>query len=70
MTATTPRPITRAAREARRRYHRDRALAQAARVEVSLTCLEKPDHGTCRGLKADGCGPCGCLCPCHDKDAT
>lgn len=64
---THPQPITVEAREARRQLYRDRAMRDAAKFEVSLTCLERPDHGTCHGLQA--IGPWGCLCPCHDKDA-
>lgn len=69
MTATTPQPITLEAREARRQYHHDQAIRNAAKNEISFTC-QHPDptaHGTCAGLKA--VGRLGCLCPCHDKDA-
>jgi hypothetical protein len=61
-------------REARRAMYRDRAIRRAARTEVSMVCLthhfDAPEPGppyvptACVGLR--GCGPAGCLCPCHD----
>jgi len=57
-----------AEREAMRRKYRDKALAQAARMGVTLRCrrhlddLDHPDHQLCRGELPGGAG---CLCCCH-----
>ena len=52
-------PTDRAAREARRKTIRDRALAKAKRVGLTITCAEYAEHSTCHGAAV-------CLCECHD----
>lgn len=64
----------RAEREAARRALVDKAVEETRRLAGtscwSLTCAERPagEHGTCLGPEAGGCGPLGCLCPCHDPE--
>lgn len=52
-------PIDLAGRRAKRKRIRDRALEQAARVGLTITCAESLDHQTCVGATV-------CLCECHD----
>jgi hypothetical protein len=62
--------ITLTARQDQRARYRAEALHQAALKGRTLRC-EHPDvqlHGTCLGLEA--LGPLGCLCECHDQDAS
>lgn len=73
--------ITKADRVSRRKHYREQAQRDAERQalqrERSLSCLSPPHveavqggdrvpHPTCGGLAA--CGPCGCLCECHDAE--
>jgi len=48
-------------RRAMRKQIRDRAIAKAARLGLTITCAEYTDHSTCRGATV-------CLCECHDPE--
>ena len=59
-----------AERQAERKMYRDRAIAAAALMAMSLRCqylqddLDDPGHRMCRG---EDRGNHGCLCRCHDN---
>lgn len=57
-----------AKRQAERQRYRDRALAAAERIGVTLRCQRAmdgiDDHRLCRG---ESHGGSGCLCTCHDN---
>jgi hypothetical protein len=60
-------------REALRDQYRQRAIAQAEKLGVTLRCryldydLNDPGHQLCRGESPGGAG---CLCRCHDHVIT
>jgi hypothetical protein len=64
----------RAARIAKREHYLETYAAEARRKALMVartdTCTYKPvsQHGSCLGLDAGG--GLGCLCECHDPEAT
>ena len=61
-----------AEREAQRQRYRDKAIAEAALMGITIRCrnlqadLGHPDHRYCQGEAKRGAG---CLCRCHDATA-
>lgn len=65
--------LTLSERQALRRRYRERAIASATVMGLTIRCqallddLDDPDHRLCRGESRDGAG---CLCKCHDNQGA